>query len=285
MKIHYTLFIICVCLLAACGEGDLGEIKTPSDGYSLPQGGDEKADARIQQYYDKYNCYFLYEFTEKDFQWTMVNTSTGGSVYTYTPLKTDSINSLLDVLELSWLPFYPEDYLKQAMPKRIFLCQQVLGKSLFSDSYSEYPCRYLTYQLAVANPGVWEDLDELEQKEYRCYLNSMFLLSCYNSGNLTIPDAFFEISDYTNTDTGSRKKARNAGFVKNERTGIEWATQGNSLTKTDDVDAYLSSLVYRTEDEWASDLTYDKVARKYAILKQMLKDMGIDIEGMSDPTD
>ena len=59
--------------------------------YTLPQGDAPKeANDKIQQLYDTYGSYFLYNFTQKDFEWAQ-STSTGNSkIELLEPLGTDS---------------------------------------------------------------------------------------------------------------------------------------------------------------------------------------------------
>ena len=84
------------------------------------------------------------------------------------------------------------------------------------------------------------------------------------------------ISDYLN-NVSDTEEARNAGFVLNPTMDYEWSVDGN-MTESNDLNAYLASLVFRTTEEWKEDLQYPLVKQKYDILVNWLKTgYGIDI--------
>lgn len=77
--------------------------------------------------------------------------------------------------------------------------------------------------------------------------------------------------------------ARKAGFVYDPQNDLEWSTDG-TITKSADINAFIASLVYRTDDEWNDDLNYDYVKRKYDILLATFESAGIDIKRIGNTT-
>ena len=67
------------------------------------------------------------------------------------------------------------------------------------------------------------------------------------------------------------------------QTDLEWSTYG-TITRTADINAFIASLVYRTDDEWTDDLQYDYVKRKYEILVSAFSQAGIDIKRIGNAT-
>lgn len=284
-------------LLAACAgnDSDLGTIELPGTDYALPQGGNAAADQAIMSLYEKYGTYFLYDFTEKDFQWSLVNTSTlGDNVYRYDPIAADDVPDFLEVIQKAWLGNYSEAFLKEAMPFKVLLTERVQRQEEVFDwstwdyivSWVDIPGRSITNQTALTNPGkAWGEMSASQKLNLKQYWNALFLQYCVESGSITIPDDFYALSDYTQSlRWESASTARDAGFVYDPMSDTEWATEAYSLSKSSDVNAYIAQLVYRTDSEWEDDLTHDYVRRKYDILVQALTDAGIDIKAIGNET-
>jgi len=151
-----TLMLVATVLCGCAGNDDVDGSVDPADiEYKLPQGGDEGADATIQQLYDAYGTFFLYDFTDKDFKWTMVdNASLGDDVYQYEKIDPTDVPALLGLLKETWLDLYTADFLKQYLPRHVFLAKNLQRgeTSWWSDDYTWYDiaARSLNNQMAVA---------------------------------------------------------------------------------------------------------------------------------------
>ena len=257
----------------------------PGADYVLPQGGDAKADQRILKLYETYGSYFLYEFSEKDFNWTQVSGALGGDIFRFDPIEPGKVANLLDLLQLAWFDFYDQEFLAKTMPIRIFLAETVQlqvsefdwGTWDYILSWKDIYARYLDNQIAISN--VDKNITEMsaeEKREYKSNLQSVFLEYLVTSATIVAPDEFIVISDYLN-NVSDTEEARNAGFVLNPTMDYEWSVDGN-MTESNDLNAYLASLVFRTTEEWKEDLQYPLVKQKYDILVNWLKtEYGIDI--------
>lgn len=284
-------------MMTACSgnDDDLGKIEVPGTDYTLPQGKNAEADQTIVSLFDKYGSYFLYDFNDKDFQWTLVNTSTvGDDTYRFDPINPDSVPNLLNAIQQGWLSFYDDSFLKKALPYRVFLAQNVQIRVRVFDwdtwdyilSWSNRPSRHLASQIAIGNiDDPWEKLSASQKRAFKSYVQSDFLMYCVEQGSVTIPDEFYAASDYTQSFgwDATTEDARNAGFVYNPMTEEEWATE-NGPSRTGDINSFIASLVYRTDAEWQSDLQYSLIKRKYDILVAAFNAAGIDIRKIGNAT-
>ena len=273
MRIYISL--LAILFLSGCAKDtQIGNIQVPGADYVLPQGGDAMADQRILKLYETYGSYFLYEFSEKDFNWTQISNSLGDDVFRFDPIEPGKMKNLLDLLQLTWFDFYDQEFLAHAMPIRIFLTETVQLQVRKFDwgiwdyilSWKDVYARYLDNQIAISNVNKSvADMSAEEKRVYKSNLQSVFLESLVASATIVAPDEFIAISDYSN-NVDDTEEARNA-----------WSIDGN-MTESNDLNAYLASLVFRTAKEWEDDLQYPLVKQKYDILVSWLKtEYGIDI--------
>ncbi|AZS30217.1 zinc-binding metallopeptidase [Butyricimonas faecalis] len=286
MKMRIYISLLAILFLSGCAKDtQIGNIQVPGADYVLPQGGDAMADQRILKLYETYGSYFLYEFSEKDFNWTQISNSLGDDVFRFDPIEPGKVKNLLDLLQLTWFDFYDQEFLAHAMPIRIFLTETVQLQVRKFDwgiwdyilSWKDVYARYLDNQIAISNVNKSvADMSAEEKRVYKSNLQSVFLESLVASATIVAPDEFIAISDYSN-NVDDTEEARNAGFVLNPTMDYEWSIDGN-MTESNDLNAYLASLVFRTAKEWEDDLQYPLVKQKYDILVSWLKtEYGIDI--------
>ena len=83
MKKRYVIgmFIGSVLFCSCAKDSALGPDVALERDYVLPQGKSPQADGRIVDLYEKYGSYFLYEYSQKDFNWTQVAVSTGNNIF------------------------------------------------------------------------------------------------------------------------------------------------------------------------------------------------------------
>ena len=122
------------------------------------------------------------------------------------------------------------------------------------------------------------------KKELQIALWNMWL----NKSVFEFPDEFFKVSDYSRTadaDPSSPNYARNRGFVAHYQMGewslfpTDWMT--GTLGDVLDLSAFIMSMISRTSDEWASDLTYPLVKKKYDILQNyFLKTYNVNLKNI-----
>ena len=81
---------------------------------------------RIQQIFDTYTSYVLYNYTEKDAFWTQASADGSAQTYRVTMGETRYVDAMLDYIQDIWLQFFPEEFLKKGgMPYRVFLADSI----------------------------------------------------------------------------------------------------------------------------------------------------------------
>lgn len=278
MKEIKLYLILCGALLVgACAEDkNIGEVEPLEQGYVLPQ-GKSPADDRIVGLFDKYGTYFLYEYTEADFSWRQ---GSGSLNYSYTAPDPQYAGDMLDLLDEIWFKFYPDEFHKKYMPRKVFLTGtlEISGSPIYT--------RTIQGQIAVGYcSDVLIDMSGEMKTEFKSALQRELLRDWINRGVIAIPDEFYEVSDYSYAadidDPDSPDYARARGFVA-ASDGSEWCGRVNwqtgMLPSEDDMRYFVDSMVSRTSEEWASDLEYPLVQQKYDILREyILKNYKIDL--------
>ncbi len=285
----YMAMVVTACTSCVGNDDELGTIETPASDYVLPQGKDETADQIIVSLYQKYGTYFLYDFTEKDFQWSLVNANkVGDDTYRYDPIVPSKVAGLLEAIQKGWLDFYSDDFLKKAMPYRVFLAEDVqVRERTFDWSTWEYvlnwvnkPCRHLANQMAIGNiEDSWTEMSARKKRAFKSFVQADFLQYCVEQGVVSVPDEFYAVSDYGTEMSWSAtsEDARKAGFVYNPQTELEWSIDG-TISKSADISAFLASLAYNSDKDWETNLSYSLVKQKYEILVGAFEAVGIDIK-------
>lgn len=281
-EIKIYLILLSTLLLSACAEDKkIGEIEPLAPDYVLPQ-GKSPADERVVALFDKYGTYFLYEYTVADFNWRQGG---GGLNYEYTVPDPRYVGNILDLLEKIWFEFYPEEFHKKYMPRKVFLTGTLEnnGRWIYS--------RVDQNQIALGYCS--EVLTEMSgdfKLEYKIELQRVLLKDWINRGIITIPDEFYGVSDYSYEadvyDPESPDYARTRGFVA-KKDGSEWCDrvnwQTNMLDRSDDLSTFIDSMVGRSSEEWTSDFEYPLVKQKYDILREyILKSYKVDLREIGD---
>lgn len=262
------LIALCfACFIAGCKKDTPLKVSEPiKPDYTLPQ-GKSPADNRIVDLYNKYNTYFLYEYTETDFGWNQIGKRE--SAFHATKADPRFVGDILDLLQDKWFRFYPDEFLKDRMPYKIFLADSL---------YIEFDpmSKFLTY----VHPGA-ENLalgyvnDQLRgrnaafKNNYKIRLNYIFLEMLINKKSIELPAAFFVQSDYTRNTLANNLaspdyfKAR--GFVQNYPSLEYTPVEGN---KKDDVISFIKTMVSLKKMEWDRQfLNYPLLKNKYDILQ------------------
>ena len=275
MNIYIALFLS-IWLIACSEENGVGSVDPLTPDYILPQ-GKSPADNRIVELYNQYGTYILYEYTERDFNWSQMEGSF--SDYTYTKADPLYAGEMLDLL----FSLYPVDFHRKYMPYKIFLATALrYGSSAqFKDVRAmngQIAVSYCSDTLKKMSVGTKLSLKiNLQQGLWEKWIDK-----------INFPEEFFALSDYSkaaNTTPSSPDYARNRGFVANN--GNEWSTRVNwpsrTLNKMDDLKAFLNGMVGRTSEQWKVELEYPLVKKKYDILRNyLLRTYGFDIQAIGD---
>ena len=278
MKKYFLFFVMCIGLGACSKDNDLGPIEALSPDYPLPY-GKSSADDRIVEIYDSYGSYILYEYSLLDFQYGL------SSSYLYTLPDPEDVGDMIDLLEDIWFDFYPTEFHKKYMPYKIFL-----AKTLERNQNGRIVPIYLAIGEECIALGYCSDtlrkMSNNMKLQFKNDLQTQLWNNwCYDT-IVKFPEEFFMVSDYSRKaeeyDEQSPDFTRTRGFVETN-IGLEWSAYINypatTLSKEMDLYSYMSNFVTRTEDEWAADLEYPLVKKKYDILREYFSDMyNVDIQ-------
>lgn len=283
-KINIYLLTLIILWCVACSENDkLGEIEPLTPDYELPQ-GKSPADDRIVDYYNQYGSYILYDYTKLDFRYDMPSSSD----ITFVLPDPQYVGDMLDLLEDIWFEFYSTKFHKKCMPFKLFLSGELQMNYLTGFynmfSYSMGNSCYLGFcsdTLRKITPATkLQFKNDLQRNLWSLWLN----------GTVSVPEAFYEVSDYsyvTDDDVSSPNYARVRGFLDID--GFEWSMymqfQLLSGKKQSDLTSFVYAAIARTSSDLASDLAYPLVKKKYDILRDwLLEEYGFDLQKIGDTT-
>lgn len=295
-RISFSLIISILALTTACQkEVEIGDPITIEPDYVLPQGDAPQAvNDRIQQLYDKYGSYFLYNYTQKDVLWIQYAGTASYNLYVISMGETQYVNAMLDLLHDVWLQFFPDEILKKGgIPYRVFLADQIY----WDRSSSTSPGWHIPYTFKISGRGVSfagmnEDLlsmtaaDKIKKKNE--WIKAMWDYYLAN-GILTFPNEFYELSDYTTTPEWplsysaantpeNRELYYKRGFLPNNLTSPNgWATSTYmwSSAKSNDLSSFMTWLLQATDEQIEPYLTnpdYTLIQEKWNFLVNYYKE-------------
>jgi hypothetical protein len=277
--------------------------------YTLPQGDAPKeANDKIQQLYDTYGSYFLYNFTQKDFEWAQ-STSTGNSKIDTAVLGDPQYTGdMLAMLDEVWLKFLPENFKKAGgIPYRVFIMD-----SIRQYRGPGYPpgMEYLNYEFkitgqSVAFSGMNAGLRTMTP-EQKLAKKNVIIVAMWNyyiaNRYLDIPEEFYNVSNYTvkpampvNAANPDNVEAyRQKGFLPrsyNTVTGspFEWLTNDyawNNSGKSNDLNSFVFHLLQRTDEEMAPYVdNYPLIKQKFDILvNHFMNKYQLDVRAIANAT-
>jgi hypothetical protein len=222
------ILALAACCAVACEREEALTPTGTEDIYgdlTLPQ-GDHPYDATIRTWFEKYNTLFLYKYVPHDLYYHP-NRWLGGTYdpvrdttyagfnaqnntgYFDTPADEQYIGEQLALIQEVLLDFYPEAYLKQCLPKKVFLmdsiywstsrkgkplvnlCQTYRGGDFISISWG-------AERVLTITPG--------EKRILRDSLNAAFLSTAITRGGATRTAAFEAVSNYIDPNIYTRYK-------------------------------------------------------------------------------
>lgn len=317
MKYRY-LFVMCALFLwTGCyEEEDIQVTEGLEISYSLPQ-GDHSYDIDIVSWYEKYGFYTLYIYEKKDIYWANTDWSERFEDGTGNRLRVksadpDYVGKQLEIFRQGFLELYPDSLLMRYMPLKVLLCSELwdtqsmriydwnLGVFIDSLVFNKM-WAYEGWDYIAVNGGSQEvDTMRLSSKsELQASVNAIFLKCLNERGVIEITEEFVDISDYTYAYLmGDQAFAR--GFITR-------APLSNDIkaAQRNDFSAYLKLVCMSIDQLEASpdrrydyDYAYDMslvgalhptrdvnglVRRKYDVLINMLKEMGINTDQIQYP--
>ena len=316
------ILAVSACLFSCANDGeDIGSPLEIYKDYDLPQSGaSDAANQRILNYYDKYDSFVLYDFTNKDAMWVMStgNASSGGREYITTLGDPANVDAMLDYIEDIWLKYFSEDFLKKGgMLYRVFLADSLYMQRDFGDgNIMKTPTNYMINgdALIIAGMNVISELTDAEKKARKLELINALWNYYKGKGLVDNPEEFYagtdyitpphmsyEIGDYgygewvyTDEDL---EALRNRGFIPDyntygyskyseifmqySETTTSWSNTNEAAIKANDYKYYLDQIMQATDEEAAEFLKYPAVATKWNFLVDHYKEtVGIDLRAL-----
>lgn len=200
MKIlKYMTGLLCLTVLVAgCSKE---EKLTPSEltiEYQLPQGNHEYDPALVKLHQD-YGTFFLYKFSKLDFGATPVFVENGNFGDTYAADIADEayVGKVLGFIQNNWLAFYPAAFLKQQLPFKVLLAQNVRG---LKSPFNKFNVVWSYNQFTISNFSA--DFDAMSTAQKRTFVASIheeFWNFMVTRTKIEVSPEFLTVSNYTQT--------------------------------------------------------------------------------------
>lgn len=296
MKNIFIIGCISGMFLCACSKDvEIGAPIPIEVDYVLPQGNaSTEANAKIQQLYDNYGSYFLYAFTQKDFEWTPA-TSVGNSRIDSVVLGDPAyVGDMLSFLDDVWLKFLPDDFKKhQGIPYRVLMADTIKQRR----AGSGYPpgMEYLFFDYKVVGKSITfagmnislRTMTPAQKLAKKILLTGIIWNYYINSKILDVPADFYKVSNYAaaapTTPLNAANPAnvtayRTKGFLPNSYNAVtggpfEWHNGAFSWTtaQTNDINSFIVNITQRTDAQLQPYLVYPLIQQKYDILVNHFK--------------
>lgn len=295
-------------LVGCYSEDDIVPKEGGEMAFLLPQ-GHEPYDWEIVEWFEKYNFYTLYKFSERDLYWNnttwtkFVTEAGGAGDLLGEPADPDYVGKQWDLCKQVFLNHYPDELLKM-MPFKFLLCSELWrGVSRYDYMIKEMVYdtvrrpAYKSFDLIAMNYGGPEidTISRATKMELQQALNTIFLTHLNTKEVFEIPEEFTSVSTYKYDAKMVGKKLLENGYLHHTSVLKDNVPQ----SKKNDFLAYLEMLTIPVEildgvppvsyDSFDPSVTgclkYDMVKKKYNILIKYLKDKyDINTEGFQHPS-
>jgi hypothetical protein len=308
-NIIFIAMTACAALLHSCARDvEIGDPLPVEPEYVFPQTGASQAVTdKIVTLYNDYGSYFLYDFTQKDFEWTLA-TGAGSMTNIDSAILGDPLHvgPLLDFLEQVWLDHIPERMKKgQGIPYRVFLVDEIKRRRAGTGYPPGMEYLYYNYKVSgksLAFAGVNEAFGQMTAAEKMTRKNELVgvIFDYYaNIGLIAFPDEFYTVSDYGPQPTTPVNAANptnveafhQRGFLPSSYSGANvyyWLSNAYSWTnaRTNDFNSFRAHLFQRTDEQMAPYLdNYPLIRQKFDLLvDHFMNEYGIDVRAIANST-
>lgn len=171
-KIIYFSLIGILVFLSSCSEDDIVPAVDTTPEYAellRTNAAKSDADAKIYEWYQKYETAFLYDFRDADFSWQWA----GKFKNAYTKFDMtkeedkEAVAKLLSIIEKNFLSLYDEGFLKSNLPYKVFLVKVLRSTS---NAESTLPSSWVS---ALSN-GQDAFMIGYQQKNGKVFSNSVY---------------------------------------------------------------------------------------------------------------
>ncbi len=219
IKIILVLALLQWCTVSCYKEDVLTPTEETENVYNkhtLPQGNHDY-DTEIVALFQKYNTLFLYKYVPHDLYYN--KSEWLGGIYDSkcdsiirtglfdVPADESYVGDLLVLLKDIWLRYYPDSFLKNNLPGRVFMLDSLFWIPAYCKGLKGHPQDYLwNNHLAYAGGDyiavTWggERIEHITPDEWyklKSAINSVFLAKSASMGGNKPTDAFLAVSDYS----------------------------------------------------------------------------------------
>lgn len=306
-KIFIAFSLLCCAWLSSCKKDvAIGDPVPMEPDYILPQGNaSQAANDKIRQLFNTYGSYFLYSFTQKDFEWAQFTSTGAGRIDTAVLGKPEYAEDMLNFLNDIWLKFLPDNFKKGGgIPYRVFMTDSIRQYRVgFPPGYEYLYFDYKVNAKSIAFTGMNQSLRTMtpDQKLAKKNLLISVIFNYYLANNyIDVPASFYNVSNYVTMPATPLNAANPANVEAYRQRGFlpgsylangnpsEWHN-GNtyiwSTAKTSDINSFLLNITQRNDAQMASYLTYPLIKQKWDILMNHFQSkFGIDVRAIANAT-
>ncbi|MDL2319710.1 putative zinc-binding metallopeptidase [Alistipes sp. OttesenSCG-928-B03] len=209
------VIIICFLgiVLSSCQKEDsIGSPYPIREDYILSQGNaSQAANDKIQEIYDTYGSYIIYDFTQKDADWQEAS-STGAisNPYVVDKATPEGVENFLKLIDKGWLKFIPDNQLKgKWLPYRVLLAdtvKQTRKPNTYSPSQRNplyYPSRVTGMSLTFADTYRKKNMTQEEAVTEKNKMNLIVWNYYMDKGLVDLSPIYEEITALSNYSPGS----------------------------------------------------------------------------------
>lgn len=205
-NIYNRCFFVAVgmILVASCAKKEeaLTPTTVPEITFTWPEGNNDY-DRRIAGYYDRFGCFLLYKFSDKEAYWSIRSWDT---TYKLKPADPLYIHQQLNLLDTTFFRYYADSTLRKYLPTKVLLCSSITTQSTAyavqqdcyltgagnaGHVYANFPVNWGSSRIntikGVADSAVL----------FRGNINYAFLRLATLRGKINRPAQFDALSDYT----------------------------------------------------------------------------------------
>lgn len=174
--------------MASCGEDDITVDADLGFIYAEPPMGEPGSlAAKIRHFYDAYNTYVFHDFTDKEIRYTYTTILPNYYLPVGEGFEEYAI-TMLDFIEETLLETFEEHFLKNSLPTRIFLVDEIRSGSEETSTKTEMVMRGNDYIVGY----IGASQSSLSWTTFKTKLFQSFLTNLYSNSTLQ-PTAFFAL--------------------------------------------------------------------------------------------
>lgn len=270
--------------------------------YVLPQGNaPQAANDRIKQLFDTYGSYFLYNFTQKDFEWNTFAGTSNGAIDSAVFGDPQYAGDMLQFLDDVWLKFLSDDFKKdKGIPYRVFMTDTIRQRRSGSGwpPGREYLYKdFLVTGKSMSFTGMNGNLRTMTPAQKTARKNTIIgqVFKYYqDNGIIAFPASFYDLTDYVNMPTtpvtANLVAYRNRGFLPGSYFNgnpSEWmyGTYAWTTARATDASSYLLHVTSFTDAQMAPFLEYPLIKQKFDLLvAHFQNEYGIDVRAIANAT-